>query len=266
VIALVDNALPHEKRRGDRFLTRFFMNSINGAVAMSEFVQKDVEAFRRDIPVCMTPHPLFDNYGRKMPRNDALTSLKLDPEYSYILFFGLIRAYKGLDLLLKAFSDPVFRDKRLKVIVAGEFYESQVPYKDIVKQNRLEEKVIFYDRYIPDNEVALFFSAADLVVQPYRSATQSGVTQIALQFDRPVVVTDVGGLKETVINRKSGYVVKPEPEAIAEAITDYFDNDRKSILSAGVKMEKEKYSWNRLTDSITEVFYKCLLNQLISSL
>jgi glycosyltransferase involved in cell wall biosynthesis len=266
VIALVDNALPHEKRAGDRFLTKFFMNSINGAVAMSEFVQKDVESFRRDIPICMTPHPLFDNYGRKIPRNDALSSLKLDPEYSYILFFGLIRAYKGLDLLLEAFSDQVFRNKKLKIIVAGEFYESETPYKNIVRQNGLEDSVIFYSHYIPDNEVAIFFSAADLVVQPYRSATQSGVTQIALQFDRPIVVTDVGGLKETVINKKSGYVVKPHPEAIASAITDYFDNDRRSILAAGVKMEKGKYSWNKMTDAITEVFYKCLLNQLISSL
>lgn len=266
VISVVDNAIPHEKRTGDRLLTRFFMKSIDGAVALSEFVQKDVESFRNDIPVCMSPHPLFDNYGRKILRNEALSLLKLDPEYSYILFFGFIRAYKGLDLLLEALSDPVLKGKKIKVIVAGEFYESDIPYKKIIKLNGIEDKVIFFDHYIPDNQVNIFFSAADLIVQPYKSATQSGVTQIAFQFDKPIVVTNVGGLKETVINNKCGYVVKPEPGDIARAITDYFENDRKSVMSVRVKMEKEKYSWSKMTDSITEVFYKCLLNQLISSL
>ncbi len=266
VISIVDNALPHEKRFGDKILTRFFLGSIDGAVALSDFVRKDVEYFRHDIPVCMVPHPLFDNYGRKIYREDALISLKLDPEFSYLLFFGFIRAYKGLDLLLEAFTDPRLQSKKLKVLVAGEFYENDAPYKNFVRQHNLEGKVIFYDHFIPDNEVGLFFSAADLVVQPYRSATQSGVTQIAFHFDKPVVVTNVGGLRETVPNNKCGYVLNPEPKAIADAINDFFENERKASMTAAVKAEKGKYSWNNMTDSITEVFYKCLLNQLISTL
>lgn len=266
VISIVDNAIPHEKRRGDRLLTRFFMNSIDGAVTLSEFVQKDVEAFRKDIPVLTSPHPLFDNYGRKIPRNDALASLNLDPEYSYLLFFGLIRDYKGLDLLIEAFSDNSLRNKKLKLIVAGEFYENPDKYIDLIKKYNLQNDIILVNHYIDDSEVVLYFSAADLVVQPYRAATQSGVTQIAFQFDKPILVTDVGGLKETVVHNKCGYVVKPDPKSIAEAIADYFENDRKTLFTAGVKLEKEKYSWNKFTDAIIEVFYKCLLQQLISSL
>jgi D-inositol-3-phosphate glycosyltransferase len=266
IISLVDNAIPHEKRAGDRILTNFFMKSIDGAVTLSEFVQKDVEAFRKDIPVCTSPHPLFDNFGKKVPRNEALSALKLDPEYSYLLFFGFIRAYKGLDLLIEAFSDPRLQNKKLKLIVAGEFYENNTLYKNLIRQFNLDDRVVFYDHFIPDNEVARFFSVADLIVQPYKSATQSGVTQIAYQFDKPILVTDVGGLRETVINNKCGYVVKPQPKNIADAIVDYFENDRKGIFSVGVRIEKEKYSWNKMTDSITEVFYKCLLQQLIASL
>lgn len=266
VISIVDNAIPHEKRAGDRILTRFFMNSIDGAVALSEFVQKDVEAFRRDIPIVLSPHPLFDNYGRKMPRDEALISLKLQQEYSYLLFFGFIREYKGLDLLIEAFSSDRLRNMKLKLLVAGEFYENPEPYKNLVRKYQLENDIIFHDHFISDTDVRLYFSAADLVVQPYKSATQSGVTQIAFYFEKPVLVTNTGGLKEYVTHNKCGYVVDTDPRLISEAIADYFENDRKSIFSAFIRLEKEKYSWHKMTEAITEVFYKCLLQQLISSL
>ncbi len=266
IIAVVDNVIPHEKRPGDRILTKFFMRSIDGAIALSNLVQKDIESIRNDIPVGFTPHPLFDTYGKKIDRNEALASLKLDPGFSYILFFGFIRDYKGLDLLIEAFADKRLRNRRLRLIVAGEFYENEAPYRALIKKNNLEGDIIFFDHFIKDSEVALFFSGADLIVQPYKSATQSGVTQIAFHFDKPMLVTDVGGLKEIVPHRKCGYVVKPEPSDIAEAIADYFDNNRSMAFTECVKKEKEKFSWSKMTDSITEVFYKCLLKQLIKSL
>ena len=179
-------------------LTKFFMKSIDGAVVLSYSVQKDIENFRKDIPVCSSPHPLFDTYGKKLNRNEALSALKLDQESLYLLFFGFIRDYKGLDILIRAFSDNRLRGKNLKLLVAGEFYENAAPYMKLVKESGLENDIIFYDRFIADKEVGLFFSAADLVVQPYKSATQSGVTQIAYHFDKPMLVTDVGGLKEIV--------------------------------------------------------------------
>jgi glycosyltransferase involved in cell wall biosynthesis len=266
IIAVVDNIFPHERRPGDNILTRFFMKSIDGAVVLSDIVQKDLAEFRNDIPVCITPHPLFDTYGKKLNRSEALSVLKLDPDNSYLLFFGIIRNYKGLDILIKAFSDDRLRRKNLKLIVAGEFYEDETRYRTLVKESGLEKDIIFYNRYISDTEVSLFFSGADLVVQPYKSATQSGVTQIAFHFDKPMLVTDVGGLKEIVPHEKCGYVVQPEPKTIADAIIDYFDNNRKNEFSECVKKEKEKFSWNKMTDAITEVFYKCLLKQLIKAL
>jgi D-inositol-3-phosphate glycosyltransferase len=266
IIAVVDNVFPHEKHAGDNMLTKFFMNGIDGAAVLSDVVQKDVAEFRNDIPVCVTPHPLFDTYGKKLNREEALSMLKLDPESSYLLFFGIIRNYKGLDILIKAFSDERLRGKKLKLIVAGEFYENETQYRELVKEFGLEKDVLFYDHFINDSDVRLFFSGADLVVQPYKSATQSGVTQIAFHFDKPMLVTDVGGLKEIVSHEKCGYVVQPEPKNIADAIIDYFDNKRKNAFTECVRKEKEKFTWNKMTDAVTEVFYKCLLKQLIKAL
>jgi len=266
IISVVDNVIPHEKRFGDRLLTRFFMKSIDGAVVLSDSVQRDIEDYRKDIPVCVTPHPVFDTYGKKLSRSEALAALNLDQNNSYLLFFGFIRNYKGLDILIKAFSDSRLRKKNLKLIVAGEFYDKDAPYKELVRESGLEKDIIFYDRFIKDSEVRLFFSAADLVVQPYKAATQSGVTQIAYFFDKPMLVTDVGGLKEIVLHEKCGYVVQPDPKTIADAIVDFFENNRNSAFTKCVRKEKERFSWNKMTDAVTEVFYKCLLKQLIKAL
>jgi D-inositol-3-phosphate glycosyltransferase len=256
VICIFDNVVPHEKRTGDKVFTRYFANSIDGAIVMSGTVLSELSMFRDNIPVILSPHPLFDNYGLKTERSVALSTLNLNPDDSFLLFFGFIRAYKGLDLLINAFSDKRLRNRKLKLIVAGEFYEDASPYRDLVKLNNLENEVMFFDHFIRDNEVAMFFSAADLVVQPYKTATQSGVTQIAYYFEKPMLVTNVGGLSEIVTDQKCGYVVKPEAEAIADAIVDYFENDRKEIFTEGVRMEKEKFSWDKMTRAIGDVYRK----------
>jgi D-inositol-3-phosphate glycosyltransferase len=257
VICIFDNVIPHEKRPGDIILTKYFTGSIDGAIVMSRTVMDDLATFREKIPVKLSPHPLFDNYGLPVRREEALTVLNLDAEDSYLLFFGFIRAYKGLDLLIEAFSDRRLRDRRLKLIIAGEFYEDDTQYKDLIKKYSLENDVIFFAHFIKDDEVPLFFSVADIVVQPYKTATQSGVTQIAFYFEKPMLVTDVGGLREIVPDGKCGYVVKPEPELIAEAIIDFYDNDRKEQFTEGVRQEKEKFSWDKMTGSIIEVYNRC---------
>jgi len=257
VITIFDNVIPHEKRPGDRFLTKYFTSAIDGAIAMSASVLNDLKEFRSDIPVKLNPHPLFDNFGTLTDRDAALGLLGLDPSFSYILFFGFIRKYKGLDLLLEAFAAKELRERKIKLIIAGEFYEDDAPYREIVCKLNLEKDLIFFDRFINDDEVATFFSAADLIVQPYRSATQSGVTQIAYHFGKPMLVTDVGGLREIVPDRKCGYVVNPDPGSISEAISDYYSNKRKEEFSRNVMAEREKYSWSAMTSSITEVYDKC---------
>ena len=261
VICIFDNVVPHEKRPGDKLFTKYFTRSIDGAVVMAQTVKDDLMSFRKNIFVKLSPHPLFDNYGLPVGREEALQKLKLDPGNSYLLFFGFIRAYKGLDLLIDAFADKRLRNNKLKLIVAGEFYEDDAPYRDLIKKNHLEDEIFLFDHFIRDEEVPLFFGVADLVVQPYRSATQSGVTQIAFYFEKPMVVTDVGGLREIVKDRKCGYVVKPDASEITEVILDYFENDRKSFYAEGVKLEKERFSWDKMTASIIEV-YKLALSRI----
>ena len=260
VICIFDNVIPHEKRMGDKLLTRYFTSSINGAIAMSQSVLSDLSLFRKNIPSKLNPHPLFDNFGAAISRNEALKRLGLDNGYSYILFFGFIRAYKGLDLLIEAFSDERLRKIKLKLIVAGEFYEDDKPYREMVKERKLENGIFFFDRFINDDEVSEFFCASDLVVQPYKSATQSGVTQIAYHFEKPMIVTDVGGLKEIVPDGKCGYVVNPDPSEIAASILDFFENDKKEYFIRNVKVEKVKYAWDRMTASVEEVYSKCMHN------
>lgn len=256
VICIFDNVVPHEKRIGDRVLTRYLTKSIDGAIVMSVSVLEDLRHFRKSIPVKLSPHPLFDNYGKLTDRPGAIDALGLNNSDSYILFFGFIRAYKGLDLLIEAFADSRMRNRKLKLLIAGEFYEDDAPYRSLIKKHGLENEVLLFDRFIKDDEVSSFFGAADLVVQPYKTATQSGVTQIAFHFNKPMLVTEVGGLREIVPDGKCGYVVKPDAESIAEAILDYYDNNRKAIFTEAVKNEKEKFSWDKMTAAIEEVYAK----------
>ncbi len=254
VLCILDNVIPHENRPGDKILTRYFTTCIDGAIAMSQSVLSDLKLFRKDIPVKLNPHPLFDNFGSPAPRASALLKLGLEPDLKYLLFFGFIRAYKGLDLIIKAFSDSRFREKKLKLIIAGEFYEDPTPYMESIRKYKLENDIILFDRFINDSEVNLFFSVADLIVQPYKSATQSGVTQIAYHFEKPMLVTNVGGLKEIVPHGRCGYVVNTEPNEIADAIADFFENNRKEEFIRNVREEKKKYSWSKMTGSIMEVY------------
>jgi D-inositol-3-phosphate glycosyltransferase len=257
VICIFDNIIPHEKRPGDKILTKYFTGSINGAIVMSQTVLDDLKTFREKIPVKLSPHPLFDNYGSPVKRIEAIRILNLEQDDSYLLFFGFIRAYKGLDLLIEAFADPRLRNRKLKLIIAGEFYENDTPYRELIKSYNLENEIILFNRFIKDDEVSLLFSVADIVVQPYKTATQSGVTQIAYHFEKPMLVTDVGGLSEIVTAGKCGYVVKPEPGYIADAIVDYFENNRKALFTEGVKQEKGKFSWDKMTAAIIDVYNKC---------
>jgi glycosyltransferase involved in cell wall biosynthesis len=175
--------------------------------------------------------------------------LKLCPAERYILFFGFIREYKGLDLLLEAMVDPDIRSLGIKLIVAGEFYEDEKPYFDLIHRLDIGDQIIFHSHFISDDEVRYYFSAASLVVQPYRSATQSGVTQVAYHFNKPMVVTNVGGLAEIVPDGQCGFVVTPEPAAIARAINEFFSGDEERFRP-GIDEQKKLYTWERLTEAL----------------
>lgn len=249
VITIFDNVIPHEKRFGDKLLTRFFVKSIDGALVMTKAVENDLRQFAPDMPCIISPHPLFDNYSVPVSRAEAIVRLKLCPADRFILFFGFIRDYKGLDLLLRSMAEQCVRDLGVKLIVAGEFYEDEKPYFDLINSLGLADRITFHSHFIVDEEVKYYFSAASLVVQPYRSATQSGVTQVAYHFNKPMVVTNVGGLAEIVPDGLCGYVVEPEPAAIADAICRFFRGDEDRFLP-GIEEQKKQYSWDRLTEAI----------------
>jgi len=254
ILTIADNIIPHEKRIGDDFFTWYFTNSSDGFITMSRAVLKDLKRLRAKAPMAFTPHPLYDSFGKVVTREYAMKELKLDPAYRYLLFFGFIRDYKGLDWLLKAFADERLRQFPVKLIIAGEFYTSAEKYYQIIKEKNLSDFVVLRTDFIADNEVAYYFGASDMVVQPYKSATQSGVTQIAFHYNKPMLVTDVGGLSETIPHGKVGYVVDPGPEAIAEAINDFYANDRREYFTQNVIREKEKFSWGNMVKTIEIVY------------
>jgi D-inositol-3-phosphate glycosyltransferase len=256
IISILDNLIPHEHRIGDRLLTRYFVKPVDGYVAMSQSVLNDVDTFDHGKPYALCPHPLFDNFGIPFNRIEALSKLGLDPTFRYLLFFGFIRDYKGLDLLLDAFSDKELVKMPLRLIIAGEFYSDSKPYLEQIARLGIQDRLVLKTDFIPDQDVAAYFCAADIIVQPYKSATQSGVTQIAYHFEKPMLVTNIGGLPEIVPHEKVGYVVEPRSEEIASALKNFFTNDRYNEFSSNAKKEKEKYSWNKMVDTIYNIFEK----------
>ena len=250
VLCIAHNIIPHEKRIGDKALTSFFTKGVDGFLSMTEKVSKDLKTFEKNKPKVVSPHPIYDNFGKIETREKSLESLNLDSSYRYILFFGLIRDYKGLDLLLEAYSTQELREKKIKLIIAGEYYSDKTPYLELIKKYKLEKDIIQADKFIPDSEVHLYFNACDLVVQPYKSATQSGVTQIAYHFNKPMVVTNVGGLKEMCPDGKVGYVVNPNPHEIKNAILKFFDNKDSKEMIENIKEIKTQYSWSIFTKNL----------------
>jgi D-inositol-3-phosphate glycosyltransferase len=256
IICIADNIIPHEKRAGDNLLTRYFLSRVDGVVAQSKSVFNDVFKFTDKLPVKLCPHPMFDNFGEIIERNKALELLNLSTAPRYILFFGFIRDYKGLDLLLEAITDQRINSLDIKLIVAGEFYSDAKPYLDLIEKFKLKDKVILKTDFIADNEVNKYFSSADIVAQPYKNATQSGVTQIGYHFNKPMLVTNVGGLPEIIPHNVIGYVVEPDSKSIADAIYDFFTTDKKAIFETNILEEKKKFLWSAMTATIDEVLIK----------
>lgn len=253
-IGLIHNMIPHEKSVLDKIFPPYFVKTMDSFVALSKSVLADVESLDKNgKPKVFTPHPLYDLFGNIEDKSKAIKKLGLDEKYHYMLFFGLVRAYKGLDLLIDAFADERFRKMNVKLIVAGEFYDDEKPYLEQIERLGLKDCVIINNRYISDADVKDYFNAADIIVQPYKSATQSGVTQIAYHFEKPMLVTNVGGLKEIIPNGKVGYVVESQPSAIADALVDFYENERFETFVEGVKEEKKKYTWSNMTSAIIKL-------------
>jgi len=247
LIALCDNVIPHEKRFGDHFLTHYFLNSNNRFLVMSKSVGVDISTFVKNPIVDYHPHPVYDQFGDLLDKQSSLERLGLDISKKYMLFFGFIRKYKGLDILLDAMP---FLQENVELIVAGEFYDNESEYRDQLRRSGMEQRVHFFPDFIPQNQVNLYFSACDIVVQPYRTASQSGVAQVAYHFNKPMLVTRVGGLPEVVPHNIVGYVVDVNANAIADAVNDFYLQDREAYFIENVSEEKKKYLWSNMAKQI----------------
>ena len=256
IICIADNVLPHEKRIGDKQFTSYFIKPVDAFITMSEKVMKDLHLFTNK-PTRKIVHPLYDNFGDKIDKAAAREHLGLNVDDNIILFFGFIREYKGLDILLEAMAllkkqIPNSGFQIPKLLVAGEFYTDRKLYDDIIENNNLQSQIILRTNFISDSEVKYYLSAADFVIQPYRNATQSGVTPLAYHFEKPMLVTNVGGLPNLVPGGKVGLIAEPNAESIAQKIIQLYTFGEAHFLPY-LREEKRKYSWNNLVNTIKQL-------------
>jgi glycosyltransferase involved in cell wall biosynthesis len=251
VICQIDNVEPHEHHIIDRPFNRYYLGAVDGFVYMSEQVHGELKAYTQ-APAIFSPHPMFENFGKAVAREEACAKMGLDPNVKYTLFFGLIRDYKGLDLLLEAWARWMPDDRKL--LIAGEFYASREKYIELIDRLGLRDRVVLHDRFVPDEDVRYYFSAADCLVLPYRTATQSGVTQIAYNFSMPMLVTGVGGLPEIVPDGRVGVVCEPSVDGILDGLHRLYADKELERMKANFAEERKRFSWATMCNKLLEVF------------
>ena len=252
VVCIADNIIPHEPKPGDQLFTRYFVKPVDSFITMSEKVKEDLLVFAPNKPTVFIPHPLYDNFGEKISKDLARKHLNIETDAKIILFFGFIRKYKGLDILLDSIKILQQSNPTLKLLIAGEFYDDEKSYKEQIDKLGIEQQLILRTNFINDNEVKYYLCASDVIVQPYRSATQSGVTPLAYHFEIPMIVTNVGGLAALVPDNKVGLIAEPNAASIAEKIIQFFNNGEQQYLPF-LKEEKKKYSWSKMVEAIMSI-------------
>ena len=251
VVCQIDNVEPHEHHATDKLFNRYYLNSVDAFIYMSEQVHSELTEYT-SAPALFSPHPMFENFGERVEREVACKELKLDPNVRYAMFFGLIRDYKGLDTLLEAWAK--FRRAGHKLLIAGEFYASREKYMALIERLGLESDIVLHDSFIPDEKVKHYFSVADCVVLPYKTATQSGVTQICYNFCTPVIVTNVGGLAEIVPDDRVGYVCEPSVDGVADALERIHKDDNLERFAKNMIDERKRFSWSAMCDAIEKIY------------
>jgi D-inositol-3-phosphate glycosyltransferase len=259
IIYICDNIIPHEHRPFDRALTRYLVGSGDAFVVMTRSVEDDLRTFNKDAEAALVPHPVYEHFGAPIPRDEALSRLAerglplVNEDRPLILFFGIIRPYKGLDILLRAMS-RIIKETGAGLIVGGEFYSGRKETLQLVSELGLEKDVYFVDGYVPNEDVGLYISASRVVVLPYRSATQSGIVQVAYQLDCPVIATDVGGLGEMIRHGETGFLVPPEdPAAVAAAVCRYLKEGLEGPMREAVRKEKGRFTWARMAAAVEDL-------------
>jgi len=255
ITGLLDNIIPHEKRAGDRQLTKYFTDICDDFMSMSHEVTKDLKQFS-DKPCRYSPHPVYDHYGQAVSREDAAKALGLNSNDRYLLFFGLVRKYKGLDVLIESFANSEKAKLNFKLIIAGEFYDDPAPYLAQIKKAGIEDRIIIHNQYIPDEKVKYYFSLADLITQTYRTATQSGISQMAFHFEKPMLVTNVGGLGEIIVDGKSGYLAEANVDSIKQQLDRFTEEGIEIDFLPSIQEEKKKYSWDSFINILLNLDFK----------
>ena len=258
VFAITDNIIPHEKRFGDAILTKYFVSKCNAFLALSSSVLDDLSKFTKTNNKIFIPHPIYDSFGKIVEKEIAKSKLGLEKDGKYLLFFGFVRKYKGLDIMLEVMSDKRIQNLGIKLIIAGEFYDNQEEYITKIEDLNISDHIILKNNFIPESEVKNYFCASDLITQTYRTATQSGVTQIAYHFERPMLVTNVGGLAEIVPHNKVGYVCDINISEIVDCILDFYNKEREVAFSKNTKIEKKRFTWRELVKGIDNLIKKLL--------
>ena len=258
ILAITDNVIPHEKRIGDSVFTKYFVKSCTAFLSLSESVLNDLSKFTSTTYKKFIPHPIYDIFGDKISKKKAIENLGLNPTDKHLLFFGFVRKYKGLDLILEAMGDERIKSMGIKLIIAGEFYDDKQEYSDMISDLGITKDIIMKSDFIPAEEVKNYFCAADMITQTYRTATQSGITQIAYSFERPMLVTDVGGLAEIVPHHKVGYVTSQQPIEIADAILHFYTKNKEQEFSVNTKHEKKRFSWGSFVNGVEDLMNSIL--------
>ena len=253
LLSICDNIIPHESFIGSKFLTRFYLKYIDGFIVQSETVEKELKALKTNAKVVKRFHPIYDNYGKKVDKEKSKKQLNIKSKH-VILFFGIIREYKGLDVLIESINILKSKFEDFHLLIVGECYENISKYYSLIKKYQLDEIITFINEYVPDKEVAKYFSCSDVVVLPYKTASQSGVIQIAYNFDVPIITTDVGGLSEYIDDGKTGFLVRSNnPSELSEVLYKNIENNHFNELSDNIKEYKKKFSWEYFIDGINEI-------------
>lgn len=254
IISLCHNVAPHEGSPLDKLLTKFFFKSVHGFLIQSKSVVNDLLEIIPGAQYKYNPHPLYNVFGKALKSEQARTELNIKTDQPLVFYFGYIRKYKGLEYLIQAYP-KIHSQIGGKLLIVGEFYHNKQYYLDLIQESGVSDDIIVHDQYIPNDQVNLYFSAADILVLPYISATQSGITQIALSYDLPCVVTNVGGLPEVVHHGKTGFVVEPkDSKAISQAVIEYFTSCDKHKIAKNISRERQKYSWHKMKNTLIKLY------------
>lgn len=253
---LCHNVFPHERFPMDRFLTKKVLEKGDYFIVQSKMDESDLYQIKSNPVVKLTPHPTYNAFRlQNLSRSESRELIHASGDEKILLFFGFVREYKGLKHLLRAMPEITKQVENVRLFVVGDFGEDRDQYMELIREKKIEDAVEVVEGYIPDKEVEKYFAACDLVVLPYESATQSGIVQIAYGFQKPVLVTNVGGLPDVVTDGKTGYVVESKnPEQIADAVIRYFKEEKEEEFAQNVKAEEYKYSWDRMTEVVEEVW------------